>query len=159
LFGFRNNPMGSNNPIVDPIGHPHLDGKTLLFLVSGFCGSDNAITKVLRFRSLDINRTASLLASRNPIAIDLAAVDILRNGPLVVNNITGQGVDNYLHEGAQAGDPPSGSASTDLARPVSASTSTGTTRWAGCTSVIERRPSLSSDVEASEGSPETKQHP
>jgi len=36
-------------------------------------------------------------------------VDILRNEPLMANNITGQGVDNYLHEGAQAGSPPSGS--------------------------------------------------
>jgi hypothetical protein len=34
---------------------------------------------------------------------------ILRNEPLMASNITGQGVDNYLHEGAQAENPPSGS--------------------------------------------------
>jgi hypothetical protein len=33
---------------------------------------------------------------------------ILRNEPLMANNITGQGVDNYHHEAAQAANPPSG---------------------------------------------------
>lgn len=108
-FGLRNNPMSSYNPIVDLMGHPQLGGKTLLFLVDGFYGSNNAITAVLRFRSFGTNWTASVLASQDPVAIDSVVVDILRNEPLMANNITGQGVDNYLHEGAQAGSPPSGS--------------------------------------------------
>jgi hypothetical protein len=108
-FGLRNNPMGSYNPIVDLMGHPQLGGKTLLFLVDGLYASDNAITAVLRFRSFGTNWTASVLASQDPVAIDSVVVDILRNEPLMANNITGQGVDNYLHEGAQAGSPPSGS--------------------------------------------------
>jgi len=108
-FGLRNNSMGSYNPIVDLMGHPQLGGKTLLFLVDGLYGSDNAITAVLRFRSFGTNWTASVLASQDPVAIDSVVVDILRNEPLMANNITGQGVDNYLHEGAQAGSPPSGS--------------------------------------------------
>ena len=108
-FGLRNNPMASYNPIVDLMGHPQLGGKTLLFLVDGLYGSDNAITAVLRFRSFGTHWTASVLASQDPVAIDSVVVDILRNEPLMANNITGQGVDNYLHEGAQAGSPPSGS--------------------------------------------------
>jgi hypothetical protein len=108
-FGLRNNPMGSYNPIVDLMGHPQLGGKTLLYLVDGLYGSDNAITTVLRFRSFGTNWTASVLASQDAVAIDSVMVDILRNEPLMANNITGQGVDNYLHEGAQAGAPPSGS--------------------------------------------------
>ena len=108
-FGLRNNAMATYNPIVDLMGHPQLGGKTLLFLVDGLYGSDNAITTVLRFRSFGTNWTASVLASQDPVAIDSVVVDILRNEPLMANNITGQGVDNYLHEGAQAGSPPSGS--------------------------------------------------
>jgi uncharacterized protein (DUF362 family) len=108
-FGLRNNPMSSYNPIVDLMGHPQLGGKTLLFLVDGLYGSDNAITTVLRYRSFGTNWTASVFASQDPLAIDSVMVDILRNEPLLANNCTGQGVDNYLHEGAQAGNPPSGS--------------------------------------------------
>ncbi len=108
-FGMRNNPMGTYNPIVDLLGHPQLGGKTLLFLVDGLYGSDNAITTVLRFRSFGTNWTASVLASQDPVAIDSVLVDILRNEPLMANNCSGQGVDNYLHESAQAGNPPSGS--------------------------------------------------
>jgi len=36
-------------------------------------------------------------------------LDFLRNEPLLNTNCSGQGVDNYLHEAAQAGNPPSGS--------------------------------------------------
>ena len=108
-FGLRNNAMATYNPIVDLLGHPQLGGKTLLFLVDGLYGSDNAITPVLRFRSFGTNWTASVLASQDPVAIDSVVVDILRNEPLMASNITGQGVDNYLHEAAQAGSPPSGS--------------------------------------------------
>ena len=107
-FGLRSNPMNSYNPIVDLMGHPQLGGKTLLFLVDGLYGSDNAITTVLRYRSFGTNWTASVLASQDAVAIDSVVVDILRNEPLMASNITGQGVDNYLHEAAQAGSPPSG---------------------------------------------------
>ncbi len=108
-FGLRNNPMGSYNSIVDLIGHPQLGGKTLLYLVDGLYGSDNAITPVLRFRSFDNHWTASVFASQDPLAIDSVMVDFLRNEPLLAENCTGQGVDNYLHEAAQADNPPSGS--------------------------------------------------
>ena len=53
-------------------------------------------------------KAASVLASQDPLAIDSVVVDILRNEPLMASNISGQGVDNYLHEAAQAGSPPSG---------------------------------------------------
>jgi hypothetical protein len=108
-FGLRNNPMGSYNCIVDLIGHPQLGGKTLLFLVDGLYGSDNAITRVLRFSSFGNNWTASVFASQDSIAIDSVVLDFLRNEPLLNNNCSGQGVDNYLHEAALAGNPPSGS--------------------------------------------------
>jgi hypothetical protein len=108
-FGLRNNPMGSYNPIVDLIGHPQLGGKTLLFLVDGLYGSDNAITRVIRFSSFGNNWTASVFASQDSIAIDSVMLDFLRNEPLLNTNCSGQGVDNYLHEAALARNPPSGS--------------------------------------------------
>lgn len=108
-FGMRDNPMGTYNPIVDLIGHPQLGGKTLLYLVDGLYGSDNAITRVLRFWSFDNHWTASMFASQDPIAIDSVMVDILRNEPLLAANCSGQGVDNYLHEAAQADHPTSNS--------------------------------------------------
>ncbi|MBN2514332.1 MAG: DUF362 domain-containing protein [Sedimentisphaerales bacterium] len=108
-FGLRNNAMGTYNPIVDLIGHPQLGGKTLLYLVDGLYGSDNAITPVLRFNSFGNNWTASVFASQDSIAIDSVMLDFLRNEPLLNNNCSGQGVDNYLHEAAQANNPPSGS--------------------------------------------------
>jgi hypothetical protein len=107
-FGLRNNAMGTYNPIVDLIGHPQLGGKTLLFLVDGLYGSDNAITPVLRYNSFGNNWTASIFASQDPLAIDSVVLDFLRNEPLLNTMVTGQGVDNYLHEAAQANNPPSG---------------------------------------------------
>jgi hypothetical protein len=41
------------------------------------------------------------------VAIDSVAVDFLRNEPNVEGSVTGH-VDNYLHEAALAGKPPSG---------------------------------------------------
>lgn len=108
-FGLRNNAMGTYNPIVDLIGHSQLGGKTLLYLVDGLYGSDNAITRVLRFSSFGDNWTASVFASQDSVAIDSVMLDFLRNEPLLNTNCSGQGVDNYLHEAAQAGSPPSGS--------------------------------------------------
>lgn len=108
-FGLRNNPVGTYNPIVDLIGHPQLGGKTLLYLVDGLYGSDNAITRVLRFNSFGNHWTASVFASQDSIAIDSVVLDFLRNEPLMNNNCSGQGVDNYLHEAALADNPPSGS--------------------------------------------------
>ena len=102
-------PWAPYNCIVDLIGHPQLGGKTLLFLVDGLYGSDNAITRVLRFSSFGNNWTASVFASQDSVAIDSVVLDFLRNEPLLNNNCSGQGVDNYLHEAAQAGNPPSGS--------------------------------------------------
>jgi hypothetical protein len=64
---------------------------------------------VLRFNSFGNNWTSSVFASQDTIAIDSVMLDFLRNEPRLNTNCSGQGVDNYLHEAAQAGNPPSGS--------------------------------------------------
>jgi hypothetical protein len=107
-FGLRNNAMGSYNCLVDLIGHPQLGGKTLLYLVDGLYGARNEQAPVIRYNSFGTNWTASVFASQDAIAIDSVVLDIVRNEPLLTD-CTGQGVDNYLHEAAQAGNPPSGS--------------------------------------------------
>lgn len=46
-----------------------------------------------------------MLASQDSVAINSVVVDILRNEPLMANNITDQGVDNCVHEAAEADQP------------------------------------------------------
>lgn len=53
-------------PCVDLLGHSQLGGKTLLFLVDGLYGSDNAITTVLRSRSFGTNWTPACWRRRTP---------------------------------------------------------------------------------------------
>jgi len=107
-FGNRDLPMGSYNCLVDLIGHPQLGGKTLLYLVDGLYGARHQNGEVIRYDSFGNHWTSSLFASQDPIAIDSVGLDFLRNEPLATD-CTGPGVDNYLHEGAQADKPPSGS--------------------------------------------------
>ncbi len=105
-YGERNRPMGSYNCLVDLIGHPHLGGKTLLYLIDGLYAARNQSAAVIRFTSFGNDWTSSLFMSQDPVAIDSVALDFVRNEPLETD-CTGQGVDNYLHEAALANNPPS----------------------------------------------------
>lgn len=105
-YGLRGNRMGSYNCLVDLIGHPHLGGKTILYLIDGLYPALNQTSNVIRYDSLGNAWASLILASQDPIAIDSVALDIMRNEPRCVE-VTGQGVDNYLHEGALADNPPS----------------------------------------------------
>jgi len=100
---------GIYRPLVDLIGHPHLGGKTVLYLVDGlFSGVHPRDPVPQRMKSPPFNGqwSCSLLASQDPLAIDSVGFDFLstewpdftRKG----------GVDDYLHEAALANDPPSG---------------------------------------------------
>jgi hypothetical protein len=98
--------MGTYNCLVDLIGHPHLGGKTLLYLIDGLYGAQHQSGNVMKFTSFNDDWTSSLLASQDPVAIDSVTLDILRNEPRCTE-VTGRGVDNYLHEAALADDPAS----------------------------------------------------
>ena len=100
---------GIYRPLVDLIGHPHLGGKTVLYLVDGlFSGVHPRDPVPQRMQSSPFKGqwSCSLLASQDPLAIDSVGFDFLstewpdfaRKG----------GVDDYLHEAALANDPPSG---------------------------------------------------
>jgi uncharacterized protein (DUF362 family) len=108
------NPMGTYSPFVDLIGHPHLGGKTLLFMVDGLYGCVNVGSTVndanARWRNLFAGQwSASYFLSLDPVALDSVAVDFLRSE---FGNSLGGGAsrncDNYLHEAALAHSPPSG---------------------------------------------------
>jgi parallel beta-helix repeat protein len=106
-FGDRDRLMGSYNCLVDLIGHPHLGGKTLLYLVDALYGAQHQNGPVIRYTSFGNDWTSSLFMSQDPVAIDSVGLDFLRNEPLATE-CTGPGVENYLHEAALANEPPSG---------------------------------------------------
>lgn len=105
-FVLRTSPMGSYNALVDLIGHRHLGGKTVLFLLDGLYSAAHNEANVMRFESFGDHWASSLLASQDPVALDSVGLDILRNEPRATE-VRGN-ADNYLHEASQAGKAPSG---------------------------------------------------
>ena len=100
---------GIYRPLVDLMAHAHFGGKTVLYLVDGLYSGKHPIDKVPRRWSshpFGGDWTSSMLASQDPVAIDSVGFDFIRaewdDYPRAV------GVDDYLHEAAQADNPPSG---------------------------------------------------
>jgi len=102
----RTQRMGSYNALVDLVGHRHLGGKTMLYLLDGLYTAEHNEGSVFRWASFDGHWASSMLISQDPVAIDSVALDILRNEPRATE-VRGN-ADNYLHEAAQAAKPPSG---------------------------------------------------
>ncbi|UCH14251.1 MAG: DUF362 domain-containing protein, partial [Bacteroidales bacterium] len=91
-------PMESYNALVDLMGHKDLGGKTLLFIV-----------ECLRYHDWSVppfngGPPSSLFMSQDGVAIESVLIDFLRSEGAVASGT----VDNYLHEAAQADNPPSG---------------------------------------------------
>ena len=102
----RTSPMGSYNVLVDLMGHQHLGGKTLLYMLDGIYGSEHNEGNAIRWASFGDDWASSLLMSQDPVALDSVGLDILRNEPRATQ-VWGN-PDNYMHEAAQAAKPPSG---------------------------------------------------
>lgn len=98
-------------PLVDLMGHSHIGGKTVLYLMDGLYSGVHPVDMdkgPRRWKLPPFNGgwTSSLFASQDPVAIDSVGFDFLyaeyedhpRKG----------GVDDYLHEAALADNPPSG---------------------------------------------------
>jgi len=109
-------PMGSYNPIVELMGHQDLGEKTVLYLVDGLyvpVHQGGSMLDAQPWQSAPFNGdwTSSIFASLDGVAIDSVGIDFLRTEPTQTyladanNNST---VDDYLHEAAQADNPPSG---------------------------------------------------
>ena len=97
--------------LVDLIGHSHLGGKTVLYLVDGlYCGIHpvDMDKGPRRWNSYPFNGdwTSSLLASQDPVAIDSVGYDFLYAE--YEDPARRPGVDDFLHEAALADNPPSG---------------------------------------------------
>jgi len=106
----RNKPgMGHYRPLVDLMGHKHLGGKTLLYLIDGLYAGKHAKERAPRkWNTSPFNGdwTSSLFASQDPVAIDSVGFDFLwaewDDAP------HWSGTSDYLVEAALANDPPSG---------------------------------------------------
>ena len=61
----------------------------------------------MRFLSLGDKWSASIFMSQDPVAIDSVGLDFLRAEPRATA-VNGGHPDNFLHEAAQIGNPPSG---------------------------------------------------
>jgi hypothetical protein len=116
---WKQRPPGTYNALVDLMGHRHLGEKTLLFMLDGLYVPDHQMAKVEswnRWQTAPFNGhwTSSLFVSEDGVAIDSVGVDFLlaepvvRKAPDVLPPHTT--CDNYLHEAALAGSPPSGTA-------------------------------------------------
>jgi len=106
----RGRRMDSYNCFVDLIGHQHLGGKTMLYMIDGLYGARNQENNVIKYVSFGDDWCSSIFASQDPIAIDSVGLDFLRYedelNPAMVD-VTGN-PDNYMHEAALADNPPSG---------------------------------------------------
>jgi len=99
--------------LVDLMGHEHLGGKTMLFILDGLWGSQDA-TKVepekWDMSPFNTDWPSSIFMSQDHVAIDSVALDFLRTefeGNMGEYRI-GSAIDDYLHEAALANDPCSG---------------------------------------------------
>jgi gluconolactonase len=101
--------VGTYRNLVDLMGHKHLGGKTVLYLVdglySGIHPKDEAPRKWSTY-PFNGDWASSLLASQDPVAIDSVGFDFLHAE--YEDYPRKAGVDDYLHEAALANNPPSG---------------------------------------------------
>jgi len=98
-------PMGSYDPLVDIIGHRDIGGKTVLYIIDGLYAGDRYDATPRKWRSAPFNNDwpSSIFVSQDGVALDSVGMDFLHEEWLLRNN-----ADNYLHEAAQADNPPSG---------------------------------------------------
>lgn len=100
---------GIYRPLVDLMGHAHLGGKTVLYLIDGlFSGvhPKDPAPQRMQMPPFGGQWPCSLFASQDPVAIDSVAFDFLATEWTA---FAGKGaVDDYLHEAALADRPPSG---------------------------------------------------
>lgn len=105
-------PNQHGDPHCNPslLGHQVTNGKTILYMLDGLYTSYTQTGDVVRWSTMGNDWFSSLLLSEDPIALDSVGYDFIRSEPNLTEGnacFTGD-VDNYLHEAAQADQPPSG---------------------------------------------------
>jgi gluconolactonase len=102
---------GEYRNLVDLMGHAHIGGKTMLYLLDGLYSGVHPADRAPRkwtSRPFNDDWTSSLFASQDPVAIDSVGVDFLQTEPTTQKYAGMPGTDDYLHEAALADNPPSG---------------------------------------------------
>ena len=109
---------GQYSAFVDLMGFEHFGGKTVLYISTALYVGKNFDKTPNKWDTLGSDWPSSIFMSQDPVAIDSVGVDFLRNEPTLLvpdpNNgnvdthVVRGDTDNYLHEAAQAGSPPSG---------------------------------------------------
>jgi hypothetical protein len=125
-WSFYGRPMGTYNALVDLMGNKDLGEKTLLFLTDGLyvvARESDPNSKALKFQQPPFNNrwTSSIFISQDEVALESVIIDFVRTeqaindkfiqvyeGDNSIHNVIFGTVDNYLHEAAQADNPPSG---------------------------------------------------
>ena len=99
---------GHYRALVDIMGHPHMGGKTLLYMIDGLYGGYYWEGTPHKWQMPPFNGDwpSSLFVSQDPVAIDSVGLDFLWQEWPHVARVAG--VDDYLHEAALADIPPSG---------------------------------------------------
>ena len=105
---------GRYRNMVDLIGHRHVGGKTFLCLIDGLYTGKHAIgypqtlPRKWQMEPFDNDWCSSIFASQDQVAIDSVAFDFLVTEWPEASGPAHEGTDDYLHEAAQADNPPSG---------------------------------------------------
>ena len=97
--------MGTYNCIVDLMSHERIGGNTLVYIVDAMYVNPKHNGHAVRFKRAPFNNgwTSSFLASNDQVAIESVVLDFIYSElPLPAN------ADNFLHEAANIGNPPSG---------------------------------------------------
>jgi len=102
--------MATYNTLVDLMGHKDIGEKTLLFIIDGLYATQvqhSNVNSSMKWTSSPFNNqfTSSVFMSFDGMAIESVGLDFTRNES-TLTQVYGN-VDNYLHEAAQANDPPS----------------------------------------------------
>jgi len=110
-LAFMTPQMGSYRALVDIMGHAHLGGKTVVYLVDGlYEGNHHNDTVPHTWPVAPFNGgwTSSLFASQDPVAIESVLFDLFQLDPDPYRYPKIAGAEDYLVEAAQADNPPSG---------------------------------------------------
>jgi hypothetical protein len=96
--------------LVDLMGHSQIGGKTLLYLIDALYGGKGWDGAPFRWNTAPFSGDwpSSLFASQDPVAIDSVGYDFLVAEWSSEVSIGDSGAQDYLHEAAMAGNPPSG---------------------------------------------------
>jgi hypothetical protein len=107
-FPHKSSGSPSYSAFVDYLGHKDLGGKTMLFLIDGLYGSQNADgPPQLKWKMAPFNDEwpSSIFMSMDPVAVDSVGFNFLVAEWPHLEDVAN--ADNYLREAALANDPPS----------------------------------------------------